>query len=111
MADPRKRRGVRHSISGIVSVALAATLTGTQSFVAIAEWARDAGRAELAALGIGDAVPCESTIRRCLQSLDPAALDTLIGAWMWLRTSIIGGRRVIALDGKSLRGPGMAPGG
>jgi len=104
VVDPRERRGVRHSISGIVAVALAATLAGAQSFVGIAEWAADAGHTEMAALGIGDVVPCESTIRRCLQRLDPAALDALIGAWMWVRTSIISGRRVIALDGKSLRG-------
>jgi len=49
-------------------------------------------------------VPCESTIRRCLQRLDPSSLDTLIGGWMWLQTSMLDGRRVIALDGKSLRG-------
>lgn len=75
VADPRKRRGVRHSISGIVAVALVATLAGAQSFLAIAEWASGAGHGELAALGIGEAVPCESTIRRCLQRLDPVAFD------------------------------------
>jgi hypothetical protein len=82
VADPRKRRGVRHLIAGIVALALAATLAGAQSFVAIGEWAR----------------------------LDPARLDALIGAWMWLRTRTSGGRRVIAFDGKSLRGPVMRPG-
>ncbi len=104
VADPRRRRGVRHPIAGIVALALAATLAGAQSFVAIGEWAADAGGTGLAELGIEGTVPCESTIRRCLQRLDPARLDALIGAWMWLRTRTSGGRRVIAFDGKSLRG-------
>nr|WP_245546114.1 ISAs1 family transposase [Nocardia higoensis] len=30
--------------------------------------------------------------------------DEVIGAWIWLRTGIVGGRRVIAFDGKTLRG-------
>ncbi len=104
VTDPRKRRGVRHPITGVLAVALAATLAGAQSFLGIAEWAADAGPGELTAFGLGGVVPCESTIRRCLQRLDPSSLDTLIGGWMWLQTSMLDGRRVIALDGKSLRG-------
>jgi predicted transposase YbfD/YdcC len=110
VSDPRKHRGVRHSITAIVALALAATLAGAQSFVAIGEWVADAGDADLAALGIGHVLPCESTIRRCLQRLDPGVLDALIGAWMWLRTSPTEGRRSIALDGKSLRGARDAAG-
>lgn len=102
--DPRKRRGVRHTIAGVLAVALAATLAGARSFVAIAEWAADAAPEALAQLGITGAIPSESTIRRCLQRLPPDDLDARIGAWMWLRTSVIDGRRVIAFDGKTLRG-------
>jgi len=104
---------VRHSITAItaiVALALAATLAGAQSFVAIGEWVADAGDADLAALGIGHVLACESTIRRCLQRLDPGVLDALIGAWMWLRTSHTEGRRIIAFDGKSLRGARDAAG-
>jgi len=89
VTDPRKRRGVRHPITGIVALALAATLAGAQSFVAIGEWVVDTEEADLAALGIGSVVPCESTIRRCLQRLDPG---------------------VLALNGKSLRGARDADG-
>ena len=31
--------------------------------------------------------------------------------WMWTRTFIAGGRRVIALDGKTIRGARTRPGG
>jgi hypothetical protein len=108
--DPRKPRGVRHRLTTVLAVALGATLAGAQSFVAIAEWAADAAPDVLARLGVGGAVPSESTIRRCLQRLAPDKLDELICAWMWLRTSTISGRRVIAFDGKTLRGARDAAG-
>lgn len=108
--DPRKRRGIRHRLTGVLAVALSATVAGAQSFVAIAEWAADAGPEAVARLGVTGPVPSESTIRRCLQRLAPDQLDQLIGAWMWLRTSTVGGRRVIAFDGKTLRGARDAAG-
>lgn len=108
--DPRKPRGKRHALPGVLAVALAAVIAGATSFVAIAEWTADAPPQVLARLSITGAVPSESTIRRCLQKLPPDELDKLIGAWMWLRTSVIGGRRVICFDGKTLRGAKDAAG-
>jgi predicted transposase YbfD/YdcC len=110
MPDPRKPRGVRHRLTVVLAVALAATVAGARSFVAIAEWATDATPEVLTRLGVTGAVPSESTIRRLLQRLAPDELDALIGAWMLLRTSTIGGRRVIAFDGKTLRGARDAAG-
>ena len=66
VADPRKRRGIRHRLPVILAVAVCAVLAGARSFVAIAEWAADADAATLAELGVGEVVPCESTIRRTL---------------------------------------------
>ena len=83
-------------------MALSAVITGAQR-----RGDRRMGRRRLpealARLGVTGTAPSESTIRRCLQRLAPDQLDHLIGAWMWLRTSTIGGRRVIAFDGKTLR--------
>lgn len=110
VADPRKPRGIRHGLTGVLAMALSAVITGAQSFVAIAEWAADASPEALARLGVTGTAPSESTLRRCLQRLAPDQLDHLIGAWMWLRTSTIGGRRVIAFDGKTLRGARDAAG-
>jgi len=68
VADARARRGVRHRLAVILAVILAlavcAVLAGARSFTAIAEWAADTDEATRAGLGIGGAVPCESTIRR-----------------------------------------------
>jgi predicted transposase YbfD/YdcC len=108
--DPRKRRGIRHGLAGVLAVALSAVVAGAKSFVAVAEWAADAGPEALVGLGITGTAPSESTIRRCLQRLAPDRLDQLIGAWMWLRTATIAGQRVIAFDGKTLRGARDAAG-
>lgn len=42
--------------------------------------------------------------RRLFARLDPEVLDAVIGAWMWTTTMVLKGRRVIALDGKTIRG-------
>src|SRR5450759_1381669 len=82
-----------------------------RSFVAIAEWAADADDTTLADLGAGAVVPCESTIRRALQTLDADALDDAFGGWAQARTKPSPAvRRRVAVDGKTLRGSGLAGG-
>ena len=108
---PRARRGLRHRLAVILSLAVCAVLAGARSFTAIAEWAADADQATLDVLGITGVVPCESTFRRTLQNLDADALDDAVGAWAQQRTAPApGGRRVVAVDGKTLRGSGVADG-
>jgi hypothetical protein len=87
VADPRRRRGRRYRLAAVVSLALAATLAGARSFAAIGEWANDAPAMVLARLGIAGRPPSEKTIRRLLQRLDGDGLDTVLGAWMWLRNT------------------------
>ena len=102
IGDTRKRRGVRHQLAAVVGLALCAVLAGARSFVAIAEWAADADRATLAKLGIWETVPCESTFRRVLQSLDAQALDERLGEWSLARSQPVADmQRVIAIDGKT----------
>lgn len=110
VADPRKRRGVRHTVTAVVAVALAATLAGARSFTAIAEWAADAPIEALTRIGVRRRPPSEATIRRLLTMLPADTFDAVVGAWMWVRTSTVGGRRVIAFDGKTLRGARDAAG-
>lgn len=68
------------------------------------------GRADPAHAGSQGTVPSESTFRRTLQRLDADAFDDLAGAWA--QRAVRPGpkkRRVIAVDGKTLRG--LAGGG
>ncbi|MGL5861848.1 MAG: ISAs1 family transposase [Phycicoccus sp.] len=103
--DPRRPRGIRHSLPGLLAVALAAVVSGAKSFTAIGQWAGDADPDLLAALGIRrSTAPSESAIRRAFGRLDATRLDAVLGAWMWTRTRVVGQRRVIAIDGKTIRG-------
>jgi hypothetical protein len=47
--DPRKKRGRRHPLAGLLAVGVAAVIAGSKSFAAIGQWAADAGPEALAA--------------------------------------------------------------
>ena len=101
--DPRDPRGVRYPLPGVLAVAVTAVLAGARSFTAIGSWAADLSEQALARHGI-EAAPDESTLRKLFARLDADKLDQQVGAWMWSRTHCSGDRRVIALDGKTVRG-------
>src|SRR4051794_40876011 len=122
--DARCRRGRRHELTGVLTIAACACLTGATSYVAISEWSAAQGTAVLACLGdqacTGAGLPCEATLRRCLQTTDAAALDAAVAGWAGAQlasqqaraacgercepVSACADRRVIAIDGKTLRG-------
>jgi hypothetical protein len=103
VVDPRKRRGVRHPLICVLSIATCACLAGARSFEAIAQWAQELSRDALKRLGCKRfRPPSEKCFRLTLQRLDPAAFDGIIGSWL-LRHNILADQG-IALDGKTLRG-------
>jgi DDE_Tnp_1-associated len=122
--DARRRRGRRHELTGVLAIGACACLTGATSYVAIGEWAAAQGQAVLDCLGEGGTasdrvLPCEATLRRCVQGTDSAALDAAVTGWavgrLTARQALAAGangglvpadpgRRVIAIDGKTLRG-------
>lgn len=102
--DPRRRRGVRHPAGALIAVAVCAVVAGARGFTAIGEWARDAGGAALARLGLERAGVDESTLRRLFARLDADRLDAVVGAWAATRAALVDRRRVIAVDGKTVRG-------
>jgi predicted transposase YbfD/YdcC len=104
--DPRSRRGVRHRVVSVLAISVAAVLAGARAYTVIAEWAAEQPAQVLAAFGVLGPVPSEATIRRVLSSIDAGVLAAAVGAFVWTRTTVVAGRRVIAIDGKSLRGAG-----
>jgi len=102
--DPRKRRGRRHALAGLLAVGIAAVIAGSRSFAAIGQWAADAGPEVLAVLGAARGPAEESTFRRAFALVSPDALDRVLGAWLHTRAVQAGGRLVIAIDGKTVRG-------
>src|SRR3954447_17551082 len=121
--DARHRRGRRHELTGVLTIGACACLSGARSYVAIGAWAAAQGQAVLDCLGEGCSssdrvLPCEATLRRCVQGTDSAALDAAVAGWAVGQlapqqalaaganldlVSAAPGRRVIAIDGKTLR--------
>ncbi len=102
--DPRKRRGRRHALAGLLAMGIAAVIAGSRSFAAIGQWAADAGPEVLAVLGATRGPAEESTFRRAFALVSPDVLDRVLGAWLHTRAVQAGGRLVIAVDGKAVRG-------
>lgn len=103
VVDPRKRRGVRHGLVVVLTVAVCAVVAGARSFVAVAEVPDDIA----AVLGTDRRCPSESTVRRLLGKVDPDRFDAVTCAFvqrLCARRAPAGRRRVLALDGKTVRG-------
>ena len=79
-------------------------IAGSRSFAAIGQWAADAGPEVLAVLGAARGPAEESTFRRAFALVSADALDRVLGAWLHTRAVQAGGRLVIAVDGKTVRG-------
>jgi hypothetical protein len=109
LADPRDRRGVRHSFVSLLAIAVAAVGSGARSWTEIGEFARELTPEQLARLQARPSPytgrytpPDEATIRR--------ALDRLVGGWLGARqppADTADGTAAdegVAVDGKTLRG-------
>ena len=102
--DPRKKRGHRHPLAGLLAVGIAAVIAGSRSFAAIGQWAADAGPEVLAVLGAARGAAEESTFRRAFALVSADVLDRVLGTWLHTRAVQASGRLVIAIDGKTVRG-------
>ncbi|MCZ7460630.1 ISAs1 family transposase [Streptomyces sp. WMMC940] len=116
--DPRSRRGRWYSLVSVLLVCACAAVSGAKSLEEIAEFTERATNTLLATLGIRRHLlgwrrgPKPVTIGRVLMALDGDALDQAVGAYLadqhrksaCVDTPTVRRRRVIAVDGKALRG-------
>jgi predicted transposase YbfD/YdcC len=121
--DPRSRRGRWYSLTAILLVCACAVVSGARSIDELAEWGQRASNGLLTVIGIRRHLlrwrrtPSPATIGRVLGAVDGDALDRAVGAYLADRhraatepaqeapsPSVSGPSRVIAVDGKALRG-------
>jgi len=122
--DPRKPRGRRHPLTGLLTAAVAATFAGARHVTAIADWICDLPDTLRTTLGL-PAVPHLTTVWRLLNRLDHSAMQTVLDTWLVTRLERTrrppaagappvvhrAARRVYALDGKVVRGSGSGQDG
>lgn len=99
--DRRGRKGRRIPLHAILALAIATTLAGSDSLIAIFRWGRRLRPEALQLLGFADgSAPCHATYHHVFQSLDTDALSRVLGAFA--SADARGGH--IAIAGKTLKG-------
>jgi len=93
----------------VLALGVCAVVAGARSYAAIGQWAADLSGEQVTRLGLSRACgPDASTFRRVFTRLDAGVLDAAVGAFIWTRTRVVAGpggpRRVLAIDGKTVRG-------
>ncbi|MGH8921106.1 MAG: ISAs1 family transposase [Actinomycetes bacterium] len=107
VVDPRKRRGIRHPLVVVLTATVCAVIAGARSLVAAAEWVADLPGEVATALDVAVRCPSEPTIRRLVGTVDADRFDAVIGRFVQdlsAATNPRGRRRVLAIDGKTVRG-------
>jgi hypothetical protein len=110
--DPRDRRGVRHPLAAILSLAVVAMLCGAKGYEAIAQFGRDKGTALAHALGFRRGkTPCKSTFSVLFRALDIDSFEAALSRWVASRLPP-DQELLLCVDGKTARGSkdGEAPG-
>jgi len=115
LRDPRDPRGRRYPLASMLAAAVCAVMAGACTFAAMADWLRDLDPSQWTRLGFAGKVPVPSTLWRLLTRIDDTALSEVLTRWVRSRTAPVRPagrrwRRVIAIDGKVLRGARL-PGG
>jgi hypothetical protein len=104
MPDPRGKHGKRHPLAALLGLATVAMLAGMKSLEAISQFGRDHGAWLARELGFRrDKTPCAATFCLLFRQLDIEAFEAKLAEWLAAQLSP-DERRLIALDGKTLRG-------
>lgn len=109
--DPRHRRGTIYSLASILTLLAVAMLSGRRSLAAIAEWGRHynhlaplLGFSRRTKDGSAYRTPCTSELHTLLAALPAAAFEAALTRWILAQGATDLEQRVVALDGKTLRG-------
>jgi DDE_Tnp_1-associated len=106
--DPRARNR-SHPLQAALALCVCAMLCGCRSLLAIHEWGRSHGPVLAKMLGFRrPLVPCVATLSEILRTIDMKIFEEVLGAWFGSFAvptgGLVPGRRILALDGKTLRG-------
>jgi predicted transposase YbfD/YdcC len=103
LRDPRVERNREHLLEEILLIAIAAVLSGAESWNDIAEYGEDKLEWLKTFLTLPSGIPSHDTFNRVFAALDPEEMEKGFVAWVSSIAKLTAGE-VIAIDGKALRG-------
>lgn len=101
--DPRVERTREHLLEEILLMALAAILSGAESWYEIEGYCQAKQEWLQGFLKLPGGIPSHDTFNRVLSGLDPAEMEKGFMAWVSSIAQLTAGE-VVAIDGKTLRG-------
>ena len=107
LPDPRVEGRTDHDLLDIVVLALCAVMSGAAGWDDIEDWGREREAWLRRYLRLRNGIPGHDTIRRVFEAISPLALEQRFEDWMSATCPAVKGR-VIAIDGKALRGSGRS---
>ena len=107
LPDARVEGRTDHDLLDIVVLALCAVMSGAEGWDDIEDWGCEREAWLRRYLRLRNGIPGHDTIRRVFETLSPMELELRFEAWMGELCPAVKGR-VIAIDGKSLRGSARA---
>ena len=104
--DPRVTGRCDHSLVDILVIALCAIMAGADGWDDIEAWSEANEERLRLYLDLGNGIPGHDTIRRVFEAVDPKRLEAVLLEWIGHVCPTLG--KVIAIDGKAMRGSGSA---
>lgn len=105
--DRRSRQGQRYKLRSLLGLSIGAMLGGCSSLSAIAQWINEVSKKGLLEkFGIKRGKPCHATLHYFFSDLNIKSLERALAKWV--SAAGIEPETHIAIDGKVLRGSGLA---
>jgi predicted transposase YbfD/YdcC len=103
LRDPRVERNREHLLEEILLIAIAAVLSGAESWNDIADYGLDKQEWLKTFLRLPGGIPSHDTFNRVFAALDPEEMERGFAAWVSSIAKLTAGE-VVAIDGKTLCG-------
>jgi predicted transposase YbfD/YdcC len=103
LTDPRVERNREHLLEEILLIAIAAVLSGAESWNDIADYGEDKQEWLRRFLTLPSGIPSHDTFNRVFAALDPEEMEKGFAAWVASIAKVTAGE-VVAIDGKTLCG-------
>ena len=103
LTDPRVERNREHLLEEILLIAIAAVLSGAESWNDMADYGEDKREWLQTFLTLPGGIPSHDTFNRVFQALDPEEMERGFAAWVSSIAKLTAGE-VVAIDGKTLCG-------